>query len=61
MSVQSQIERINLAVQAAYSSIIEMGGTVPVNRTVEGLSDAIKTIPKDKRFYFPIETSGGDD
>lgn len=58
MSIQNEIERLRFAVQNAYSSVQKMGGTLPSasNRTIENLSAAIESIPKNQRFYFPIET-----
>lgn len=52
MSIQSEIDRIEAAVESAYVAVAGMGGTVPQpdpdigHRQVEGLASAIKTIPQ---------------
>ena len=45
MSVQSEIDRIIMAVGNAYSKVSEKGGTVPASQTVANLATAIGSIP----------------
>lgn len=50
MSVQSQINRIETNINAAYTAISEMGGTVPSQKTAANLSAAVKSIPRGADF-----------
>lgn len=56
MSINSEINRIKGNLSDAYDKIVYMGGTAPEERTSENLIEAILSIPKDQRFFFPIET-----
>ena len=56
--IQNEIDRIKAGIAAAYAKISFMGGSIPDEANVDNLSDAIATIPNNKRFYFPVETSG---
>lgn len=56
MSVQNQIERIIFGLAASYEAIREMGGTIPEVQNIDNLANAIRSIPKDKAFYFPVYT-----
>lgn len=44
MSIGSEITRIENGLDNAYSTITDMGGTVPSNPNVDGLSDYIRSI-----------------
>ena len=45
MSIQSEIDRIITAVEAAYDAVGSKGGTAPAAQTIGGLAAAVGTIP----------------
>lgn len=51
MSIQSELTRITNAVSSAYDSVVSKGGTVPAQKTVAGLANAIQSIPEPAKDY----------
>lgn len=45
MSIQNEIERINLNISNSYSAVQEMGGDIPEIQDSNNLADAIRSIP----------------
>ncbi len=59
MSIQSEIDRIQLSILAAYNAVSAKGGSVPEIKNSTNLAAAIESIPipEAKRFYFPVATA----
>jgi hypothetical protein len=55
MSVQSEIQRLNDNVGAAYAAVEEKGGTLPSSLNSENLSSAIRTISGADSVYVGTE------
>lgn len=45
MSIQTEIDRINASVAAAYSAAGSLGATMPTTLNVDNLADAVRSIP----------------
>lgn len=63
MSIQTEIDRIQLNILSAYNAVAAKGGVVPEVKNTANLIAAIESIPipEAKRFYFPISTAVEED
>ncbi len=57
MSIQTEIDRINTGVAAAYSVMEGMGATMPSNENVDNLAATAASIPTSKTYYAVCSTA----